>query len=129
MRTIETICGGVIQGSSNARFCCKDASHCTIKGHKTKVNLRNDTLYVKHTRAGQAQLVPLLPVKWLPADTTLNEMLNKELSWTVWAAHFGSIAANQDAREKRSGLTYSGEGGSPWEEVEIPTLDTLAAAS
>jgi hypothetical protein len=55
---ILEVCGGVISGAGHSvtRFCTKPSGSCHTKGHRTKkVLLRNNTFYIKHTRAGQAR--------------------------------------------------------------------------
>jgi hypothetical protein len=126
---VSGVCGGVIQNSDQRRFCCKAAGSCSVKGHKSaKVNLLGETLYVKHSRNGHARLEPSLPVLLLTDDMPLVEMLSKELSLEVWTAHFESLKAERADAVKRSSTSSFGS-GSPWEEVEIPTLESLQEAS
>jgi hypothetical protein len=123
------ICGGVIQNSDQRRFCTKAAGTCSTKTHKTaRVNLVAETLYVKHSRNGHALLKPSLPVDLLSDDMPLAEMLSTNLSLEIWTAHFDSLKAEKAGKLKRSSPSSYGS-TSPWEEVEIATLENLKAAS
>jgi hypothetical protein len=125
---VAKICGGVIQTSDQRRFCCKAAGACSTKGHKTKLNLSTKTLYVKHSRAGQARIAPQLLVALLPDDVTVAELLSQDNSLEVWVAYFESLQAEKsEATSRLSSMT--GGLASPWEEVELPTLDELRKAS
>jgi hypothetical protein len=90
---VEKNCGGVIQTSDHRRFCCKAAGACSTKGHKTKLNLSTKTLYVKHSRTGQARISPKLSVDLLPNDVTVAELLIQDNSLEVWVAYFESLHA------------------------------------
>jgi hypothetical protein len=125
---VKNVCGGVIQNSDQRRFCCKAVGSCTIKGHKSKVNLSAETLYVKHSRHGHARLEPNLPVSLISDDTTLVEMMGKDLPLEVWAAHFDALKAERTGANKRSSASSFGS-ASPWEDVEIPSLASLQTAS
>jgi hypothetical protein len=125
---VKNVCGGVIQNTEQLRFCCKSSSSCTVKAHKSKVNLTAGTLYVKHSRTGQARLRPCLSVELLSDEITLVDMMGRDLSLEVWTAHFDSLKAEAAGALKRSSLSSYGT-TSPWEEVEIPSLDSLQAAS
>jgi hypothetical protein len=101
---------------------------CSTKAHKDKVNLVPETLYVKHSRNGHARLDPSLPTFLLPDDVSVADMLLKEHSLEVWTAHFKSLK-DADVSNKR-GFSVSPEDlGSPWEEVEVTSLDSFQAAS
>ena len=108
---VLNICGGVIQSSGQSRFCCKMIGSCTTKTHKEKVNLEPETLYVRHSRNGHARLDPNLPIRLLPEDVSVVELMAKEHSLEVWAAYFESIK-EQDVASKRSisSSTSSGSG-------------------
>jgi hypothetical protein len=80
---VSSICGGVIQNSGQSRFCCKEVGVCSTKGHKDKVNIQAETLYVKHTRNGHARLTPSLPTKLLPEDVSVEDIMGKELRLDV----------------------------------------------
>jgi hypothetical protein len=125
---VKNVCGGVIQNSDQRRFCCKAAGSCSVKGHRAKVNLSPETLYVKHSRQGHARLEPFLPVSLLADETILVEMMGKDLPLEVWTAHFDSLKAEAAEALKRSSQSSYGS-TSTWEEVEIPSLETLQAAS
>jgi hypothetical protein len=100
-----------------------------MKGHKVaKVNIMAETLYVKHSRNGHARLEPSLPVSLLLDDMLLIEMLSKDHSLKVWTAQFDLLKAEKAGGLKRSSTTSFGS-GSPWEEVEIPNLESLQEAS
>jgi hypothetical protein len=58
----------------------------------------------------------------------LVEMLSKDLSLEVWISHFDSLKAEKVGEVKCSSTTSFGS-GSPWEEVEIPMLESLQEAS
>jgi hypothetical protein len=111
------VCGGVIQNSDQQRFCCKAAETCSVKGHKSsKINLAAETLYMKHLQNGHAHLEPSLLVNLLPDDMPLVKILGKDLGLEIWKV--GEL--------KRSS-TSSFESRSPWEEVEIPMLESQSS--
>jgi hypothetical protein len=105
---VKNVCGGVIQNSDQRRFCCKAAGSCSVKGHKAKVNLIPETLYVKHSRQGHARLEPSLPVSLLADETVLVEMMGKDLSLEIWTAHFDSLKAEAAGALKRSSHSSHG---------------------
>jgi hypothetical protein len=90
---ISEICGGVIQNSEQKRFCCKAASACSTKGHKSKVSLSTKTLYVKHTRNGHARLDPNLQVSLIPEDETVAGLMGQDHALEVWVAFFEALHA------------------------------------
>jgi hypothetical protein len=104
------------------------AGACFIKGHKSKGNLVPEMLHVKHSRNGHACLEPSLPVKFLSDYMPLVKMMGKDLSLEIWTAHFGLLKAEQAGALKCSS-TSSSSMASPSEEVKIPTLESLQAAS
>jgi hypothetical protein len=48
------------------------------KGHKTKLKLEPNTLYIQHTQAGQGRFEPSLTMSLIPGDITLSELIAKE---------------------------------------------------
>jgi hypothetical protein len=94
------------------------------KCHKAKVNLMPETLYVKHSQNGHAHLDPSLPVQMLPEDTSLVEMMGKDLLLEIWMASSESLKAKQ-AGALKCLSTSSSSMGSPWKSFELPTLESL----
>jgi hypothetical protein len=115
-------CGGVIQNLEQRRFCCKTAGACSTKGHRAKVSIFTNALYMKHTRMGHALLDLSLPVSLLPDDMTVAGVMGQEHLLEVWVGYFNSLRAAR-ARVSSSGTS------SPWEEVETPTLEVFMKAS
>jgi hypothetical protein len=100
---------------------------CTTKGHKTKLNVASETLYIKQTCCTmQACLDPSLPLVQKPKDLSLNEPLGMEHAFQVWVAYFDALKAT------KLGLTTEidllGSPGS-WEDVNLPTLASLTKAN
>jgi hypothetical protein len=124
---VLNVCGGVIQGTGQSRFCCKLIGACTTKAHKDKVNLEPETLYVRHSRNGHARMDPNLAVRLLPEDVSIVDLMAKEHALEVWGAYFESLK-EQDATSK-SGSSPSGDSERHWEEVEVATLEILQAAN
>jgi hypothetical protein len=64
----------------------------------------------------------------LPEDVTVAEMMSKEYALEIWMAHFESLK-DKDASGKRPASSSPDELGSPWEEVEVTSLENLQAAN
>jgi hypothetical protein len=67
-------------------------------------------------------------VSLISDETILVEMMGKDLPLEVWAAHFDALKAERTGAIKRSSVSSFGS-ASPWEDVEIPSLSSLQAAS
>jgi hypothetical protein len=98
------ICGGIIHSSERQCFCCKSIGTCSKKGHKTKLKIEPNTLYIQHTHAGQGRFEPSLSVSLIPDDITVSELIAKDHSLEVWTAvYFDALKAGRaiflDVRE------------------------------
>lgn len=84
----DDVCGGVITGSGGTRFCLRASNICSVKGHLVKVPLRDNTFYIKHTRANQAKVSPSLRASLLPRDMTPEKLLAAEHTVDIWTTYF-----------------------------------------
>jgi hypothetical protein len=123
---VVEVCGGVISNSDRQRFCCKVVGSCATKGHKIKLKIAPNTLYIQHTRAGQGRFEPSLSVGLIPDDVVIEELLSKDCPLEVWTAYFDAVKAGRAAFHLASPGSTDGL-SSPWEEV--PSLDSLRKAS
>ena len=129
IRVIESVCGGIIAGEGEPRFCCKAAIDCVAQSHKTKVNLTANSFYIKLHRAGQARLTPSLPSKWLTGEITEADMMRMELDLRVWVSYFEGLHAKREEGGKRAAELNAEGDESSWEEVDVASLASLPAAS
>jgi hypothetical protein len=125
---ILEVCGGVISGAGHSvtRFCTKPSGSCHTKGHRTKkVLLRNNTFYIKHTRAGQARFEPSLARLLISDSQDVEGLLERDMAFVEWAAYFGGLRAKAEhsPNARSSGSLES------WEKIETPTLEAFTQAN
>jgi hypothetical protein len=73
-------------------------------------------------------LDPSLSANLLPDDVMVAELLGQEISLEVCVAYFESLQAKNVGASLHSASQSTGT-TSPWEEVELPTLEGLRKAS
>ena len=75
-------------------------------------------------RAFQARLEPSFPEKLRPRDLSLDEFLSQESPYEVWVAYFDTL------KSIKGDPGYSPSGGTlgSWEDVDVPTLESLSNA-
>jgi hypothetical protein len=124
---ILEVCGGVISGAGHlvTRFCTKPSGSCHTKGHRTKKVLlrKNNTFYIKHTRAGQARFELSLARLLISDNQDVESLLGKDMAFVEWAAYFGGLQAKAEhsPNARSSGSLES------WEKIETPTLEAFKA--
>jgi hypothetical protein len=78
-------------------FYTKPSGSCHTKGHRAKkVLLRNNTFYIKHTRAGQARFEPSLAWLLISDNQDVDDLLSKDKAFVEWAAYFGGLQAKAE---------------------------------
>jgi hypothetical protein len=124
---ILDVCGGVISGAGHSvmRFCTKPSGACHTKGHRSKVLLKGNTFYIKHTRAGQARFEPSLARSFLPEELEAADLLGKEKAFVEWSAYFGGLQAKRLLEQSPS----SGGSMEAWEKIETPILEAFSQAN
>lgn len=126
---ILDVCGGVICGLGHyvMHFCTKPVGSCHTKGHQAKkVLLKNLSLYINHTRVGQAHLKPSLPKSFLSAELEVEDLMIKAKPFVEWSAYFEGLKAKKES-EDASGTCSVGSSES-WEKIKMPSIEAYSKA-
>jgi hypothetical protein len=130
----SVVCGGIIRGSDEKRFCCKWANKCQVESHKaSKVLYQDGALYIRAARADQARAKPVLLVDRIPGNTSLEELIGLRQEVDVWVTYLNTLQEQHeqsvielDDESTRGGMSI--KTASSWAEVNGPGLADLSKA-